>query len=140
MNIKLTTLYLGGFFALTSFVARPVLADEWNKRTEFQFSAPVQIPGKTLAAGKYVFQLADSESDRNIVQVFSEDSVGRETLVATLMAVPEYIEQTPDKAIVHFEERPSGSPEAIRSWFYPGENTGWEFVYPQNPNSRSGLN
>ncbi len=111
-------------------MARPVLADEWNKKTEFQFSAPVQIPGKTLAAGKYVFQLADSESDRNIVQVFSEDSDGNQSLVATLMAVPDYIEQTPDKPIVHFEERPSGSPEAIHSWFYPGENTGWEFIYP----------
>jgi len=130
MNVKLTTLCLGGFFALTSFVARPVLADEWNKKTEFQFSAPVQIPGKTLAAGKYVFQLADSESDRNIVQVFSEDSDGNQSLVATLMAVPDYIEQTPDKPIVHFEERHSGSPEAIHSWFYPGENTGWEFIYP----------
>src|SRR5579863_4375657 len=40
MNIKLTTLYLSGVLALTSFVARPLLADEWNKRTEFQFSAP----------------------------------------------------------------------------------------------------
>ena len=131
MNIKLITLCLGGLFALTSFVARPVSADEWNKKTEFQFSAPVQIPGRTLAAGKYVFQLADSKSDRNIVQVFSEDSHGNESLLATLMAVPHYIEQTPDKPIVHFEERPSGAPEAIHSWFYPGENTGWEFVYPQ---------
>ncbi len=132
MNMKLTTLGLVGLFGLTSFVAQPVVADEWNKKTEFQFSAPVQIPGKTLAAGKYVFQLADSDSDRNIVQVFSEDSDGNENLVATLMAVPDYIEKTPDKAMVHFEERPSGSPEAIHSWFYPGENTGWEFVYPKD--------
>ena len=130
MNIKLTTLFLGGLLALTSFVTRPLLADEWNKRTEFRFSEPVQIPGQTLAAGKYVFQLADSESDRNIVQIFSEDSNGNENLVTTLMAIPDYSDKTPDKPVVHFEERPSGSPEAIHSWFYPGENTGWEFVYP----------
>ena len=137
MNTKLTTVGLAGLFALTSFVAQPVRADEWNKKTEFQFSAPVQIPGKTLEAGKYVFQLADSDSDRNIVQIFSEDSDGNENLVATLMAIPDYIEQTPDKPTVHFEERPSGSPEAIRSWFYPGENTGWEFVYPQTQTPES---
>ena len=41
-------------------MTKPVMADEWNKRTEFQFSAPVEIPGKTLAPGKYVFELADS--------------------------------------------------------------------------------
>ena len=34
-------------------------------------------------------------------------------------------------AIVQFEERKSGSPEAIHSWFYPGENTGWQFIYPK---------
>ena len=28
----------------------------------------------------------------------------------------------------------SGSPEAIHSWFYPGDNTGWEFVYPKEQN------
>jgi hypothetical protein len=137
MNIKLTTLCLGGFFALTSFVARPLLADQANKRTEFQFSAPVQIPGETLAAGKYVFQLADNGSDQNLVQIFSEDSAGHENLVATLLAIPDYIEKTPDKPIVHFEERPAGSPEAIHSWYYPGDNTGWEFIYP-NDQSQQG--
>ena len=136
MNIRLTTLCLSGLFALTSFVARPALADEWNKKTEFQFSAPVQIPGRTLPAGKYVFQLADSESGRNVVQIFSEDSSGNENLVATLMAVPDYMEETPAKPVVHFEERPSGSAEAIHSWFYPGDNTGWEFVYPNNPSQQ----
>ena len=137
MNIKVKTLCFAGLFALTSFVARPLLADEMNKSTDFQFSAPVQIPGKTLEAGKYVFQLADSESDRNIVQIFSEDSAGHQSLVATLMVIPEHLEQTPDKPIVHFEERSSGSPEAIQSWYYPGENTGWEFVYPKGQSQQA---
>ncbi len=140
MNIKLNALCLGGFLALTSFLAQPVMADEWNKKTEFQFSGPVQIPGKVLAAGKYVFQLVDSDSDRNIVQVFSEDSNGKESLVATLMAIPDYISETPDKPIVHFEERHSGTPEAIHSWFYPGENTGWEFVYPKGETLQTSAN
>lgn len=131
MNNRVNTLCLGGFFALTAILAQPARADEWNKRTEFQFSAPVEIPGKLLAAGKYVFQLAISDSDRDIVQVFSEDSNGKETVVATLMAIPDYIEDPPDRPIVRFAERHSGSTEAIHSWFYPGENTGWKFVYPK---------
>jgi hypothetical protein len=131
MNIRLNAICFGGFMALASVLAQPVAADEWNKRTEFQFSGPVEIPGKILAAGKYVFQLMDSEFDRNIVQVFSEDSNGKDTLVATLNAIPDYTSDTPDKPIVHFEERHTGNPEAIHSWFYPGENTGWQFVYPK---------
>jgi hypothetical protein len=25
----------------------------------------------------------------------------------------------------------TGSPDAIKAWFYPGETTGFEFVYPR---------
>lgn len=75
-----------------------------------KLNAAVQIPGKVLAPGKYVFEFADSESDRNIVRVFSEDSSGNEALVATMLAIPAYVAETPDKPIVHFEERPSGTP------------------------------
>ena len=30
-----------------------------------------------------------------------------------------------------FRERAAGEPQAIRSWFYPGDNFGQEFVYPK---------
>jgi hypothetical protein len=30
-----------------------------------------------------------------------------------------------------FSERPGDSPEALRAWFYPGDNYGQEFVYPK---------
>jgi hypothetical protein len=131
MNIKLNALCLGGFLALTSFLAQPAKADEWNKRTEFQFNAPVEIPGKVLEPGKYVFRIIGGETNRNVVQVFSEDSNGKDTLVDTVMANPDYMLQTPDKPMIHLEERRSGMPEAIESWYYPGDNTGWEFVYPK---------
>ncbi len=90
-----------------------------KKRTEFQFSAPVEIPGKVLAPGKYVFELPDNSSDLNLVQVFSEDSNGKESLVATIQAIPDYVSNTPDKPLIHFEERPSGSSEAIHRLVLP---------------------
>jgi LPXTG-motif cell wall-anchored protein len=140
MNSRLNAACLGGLLALSFFMTKPVLADEWNKRSEFQFSAPVEIPGKVLTPGKYVFELADSPSDRNIVQVFSEDSTGNENLVATVLAIPDYTLTASDKPTVHFEERHSGSPEAIQSWFYPGDNTGWEFIYPKVQNLKASTN
>ena len=30
-----------------------------------------------------------------------------------------------------FEERPSSRPQALEAWFYPGDNYGHEFVYPE---------
>jgi hypothetical protein len=131
MNNRLNALCLSGALALSFLVTKPVVADDWNKRTEFQFGAPVEIPGKVLTPGEYVFELADSQADRNIVKVFSEDSSGKESLVATLFVIPDYVSNTPDKPIIHFEERHSGTPDVIHSWFYPGDNTGWEFVYPK---------
>ena len=131
MNNRLNALWLGGALALSFLMTKPAVADDWNKRTEFQFGAPVEIPGKVLTPGEYVFELADSQTDRNIVKVFSEDSSGKESLVATLFVIRDYVQNTPDKPIIHFEERHSGTPDVIQSWFYPGDNTGWEFVYPK---------
>ena len=33
--------------------------------------------------------------------------------------------------VIKFAERPSGTPEAVKAWFYPGDNFGQEFVYPK---------
>ncbi len=30
-----------------------------------------------------------------------------------------------------FSERPGNAPDALKAWFYPGENSGQEFVYPK---------
>ncbi len=103
-------------------------ADEWNKKTIFTFSEPVEIPGVVLPAGTYVFKLADSLSDRNIVQVFNKDE---NHLYGTFLAIPDYRLKTPGKPIITFEERAANSPEAVRAWFYPGDNYGNEFVYPK---------
>jgi hypothetical protein len=39
--------------------------------------------------------------------------------------------QPAGKTLIMFEEREAGAPEAVRAWFYPGENYGAAFVYPQ---------
>ena len=109
-----------------------VKADNWNKKTVVTFSVPVEIPGvgaQVLPAGRYVFKLMDSPSDRNIVQVFNEPM---DHVYATILAIPNYRLKATNKTVMTFGERAAGSPEAIRAWFYPGANWGQEFVYPKN--------
>ena len=113
-------------FALAS--PNNVLADEWNKATKLTFNEPVELPGMALPAGTYWFTLADSDSDRNIVEVWDAD---RMHLVTTILAIPDYRLQPTGKTVINFSERPTGSPEAIHAWFYPGDNYGEEFVYPK---------
>ena len=102
-------------------------ADTWNDKTILTFSSPVEIPGKVLPAGTYVFKLMDSPSDRNIVQIFNQDE---SHVYATILAVPDYRLQPAGKTVIDFSERPSNSPEALKAWFYPGANYGQQFVYP----------
>jgi hypothetical protein len=103
-------------------------ADAWNQKTTFTFSGPVEIPGKVLSPGTYVFKLADSQSDRNIVQVFNRNE---NHLYGTYLAIPDYRLQPTGKPVITFEERAAGAPPAVRAWFYPGDNYGHEFVYPK---------
>ena len=107
-------------------------ADDWNRKTVFTFSGPVEIPAvhlkgfRVLPAGTYVFRILDSRSDRHIVQIFSADE---KTIYATVLAIPNYRLKVTDKTVLTFRERPAGEPQALRAWFYPGRNYGEEFVY-----------
>ena len=106
-------------------------AQSWNKKTSVTFSAPVEIPGvgaQVLPAGTYVFRLLDSLADRHIVQIFDKDE---SHLYATILAIPNYRLKATDKTVMTFAERAAGDPQAIRAWFYPGDNSGQEFVYPK---------
>lgn len=116
------------FAGLLGAMAPLVKADDWNQKTIFTFSGPVEIPGQVLTPGTYVFKLADSQSDRNIVQVFNRDE---KHLVGTFLTISDYRLKPRGKTIITFSERPAGSPEAVKAWFYPGKNYGHEFVYPK---------
>lgn len=128
MTTKKAVLALAAGFGFLSALGGVAHADEWDQKTIFTFSGPVEIPGQVLPAGTYVFKLADSQSDRNVVQVFSKDE---RHLIGTFLVVPDERLKPAGKPIITFDERASDSPEAIKAWFYPGENYGHEFVYPK---------
>jgi hypothetical protein len=104
-------------------------ADIGDRKVIVTFSAPVEIPGKALPAGTYVFKLLDDTGTRDIVQVFDKDE---KQLLGTILAVPDYRQTPPDKPIVNFEERRSDAPPAVKALYFPGDNYGLQFVYPQN--------
>jgi len=128
MNQMKTRVMLFVGLGLLGGIVQRAAADDFDQKTVFTFSGPVEIPGQVLSAGTYVFKLADSSSDRNIVQVFNKDETN---LYGTFLAIPDYRIKPAGKTIITFEERPAGSPEAVKAWFYPGENYGRDFVYPK---------
>lgn len=129
------TATIGFCMALLGATFSPsVKADAFDRKTVVTFSGPVEIPPvhlkgyKVLPAGTYVFKILDSQSNRHIVQIFSEDE---KTVYATVLAIPNYRLKATDKTVITFRERPVGQPEALRAWFYPGRLWGEEFVYPK---------
>ena len=117
----ISLMLLGGTF----FVPKG-LADESDKKTIVTVNQPIQVPGKVLPAGTYVFKRLNS-NDPTLVAIYNDDESHFVTMV---QGISDYRMETPDRAILQLEERPSGQPEALKAWFYPGDNTGVEFVYP----------
>jgi hypothetical protein len=111
-----------------SVVAFRAQADQWDKRTILTVDQPVQVVNTLLEPGKYVFKLADSSSDRHIVQIFNGDQT---RIVDTILAIPNYRLQPTSNSRFMFWETPPGNVRALRAWFYPGDNFGQVLGYPK---------
>ncbi len=123
---SMLAMFFGVALALMAFLPA-AHADQWNEMTKLKFDEPVQIPGhEVLPAGNYWFVLANSSSDRNIVNVFSSNWKHE---YATLLTVPTIRMQPTKDTVVKFAERPHDQPPALLKWYYPGRQTGQEFVY-----------
>ena len=128
MKFVKTIFAVCAFTLLAATFAIGARADTWNKRTVVTFSQDFEVPGKVLPAGTYTFVLLDSPSYRHIVQIFSADGM---QLITTILAINDYRLRPTGDTVMKFSERPGDSPEALRAWFYPGDNFGQEFVYPK---------
>ena len=101
-------------------------ADEADLATTLTFNQPIQIPGEVLPAGTYFLQLADHGSAQHIVQIFSSD---RTVLYGTFLTIATERQEPTGDTEVTLAEPEAGGPDVLVKWFYPGRETGNEFVY-----------
>lgn len=107
-------------------IAPVAKADQRDQASQLTFNQSIQIPGNVvLPAGTYWFKVADSNTDRNIVQVF--DSNG--SIIATTIAIPTLRPEATDHTMLTVAEGAADQPDALVKWYYPGEATGHEFLY-----------
>jgi hypothetical protein len=130
MNVKRNVSIALAVGAIGAWSPSGASADESNKLSYLTFSQAVAIPGQVLPAGTYTFRLADSFSDRNIVQIFNRAGT---QLIAMLMTIADDRIASSDDTVITFGERSGNAPPAIRQWFYPGDSRGQEFIYPKSP-------
>jgi hypothetical protein len=129
MKIVKTALVVLALSLVAATASPGARADDYGKKTIITFSQPVEIPGQVLPAGTYTFKLLNSQSNRDIVEVFDADG---SHLIATVLAIDNYRLVTTDQTVIKFSERPNDRPEALKAWFYPGKQWGQEFVYPKH--------
>lgn len=122
IRVVLATALVTGALAASAF-AQPL-----DKRTFFTFSGPVTLPGVTLPAGKYLFRVVDPNVTGRVVQVLSGDGAKAYAMFFTL---PVQRLEAADEPEVRFMETPSHLAPAVKTWWYPGQRTGWELIYPK---------
>ena len=102
---------------------------EWNKKSTFTTDKQVEFPGIVLEPGTYVIRVKESGEKRSIVEILNQNG---KQILATLLAVTDHRQRPDDNSeFVYFDPTPRG-PQAVRTWFYTGDLTGLEFVYPRS--------
>jgi hypothetical protein len=90
------------------------------------FSAPFSLPGVTLPAGTYTFEVA-SPGSYDVVQVMSRDRTHQ--YLAAFTARVRRPDGLPANRQIVFQEVPAGMAPPIKAWFPIGESVGHEFLY-----------
>jgi hypothetical protein len=115
----------------TSLMSSPFIpslkASDVDKKTTITISQPVAVEETVLPAGKYVLKLQEDQSTTNIVRIFDGDG---KRLITTVMAIHAYRLQPTGDTEFKFYDSTAGQPTALHNWFYPGDNSGFEFRQP----------
>jgi hypothetical protein len=101
-----------------------------GQKNNITINQAIEVEGTVLPAGSYVLKLVDSPSNRNLVSIWNEHE---NRLIATVFTIPIYRFQPPDKQRVQVLRIRSREPPALHAWFYPGDQTGFEFRKANGP-------
>ena len=127
MTLRKTVLALGialvGMFVVA---ANAQQIAETNNKTILTFDQPVEVPGKVLPAGTYVFTTMDWADIPQVVRIFNQDETN---IIGTYLTLPAYALHRPATTVITYEERPSGRPAAIKTWWHPNDLIGHQFIY-----------
>lgn len=125
--------YLPVFAALavslmTSDFVPSLKASEFDKKTIITISQPVAVEDTILPAGQYVLRLLDTPT-RDVVYILNREET---QLIKTVLANHAERSEPTGKSDFSFYDSSAGQPAALHTWFYPGDETGFEFLPPQH--------
>jgi hypothetical protein len=125
---------LVGFAAVAVFgvsfvagVGSPLKAETMSgNQAVVTFDHPVEVPGRVLPSGSYVFKTMDNDE---LIQVFSAD---QKHLFATVAVIPtdRPIQDTANDSFVQLNKTRADAPQEVEGFFFAGRTTGYQLVYP----------
>ena len=96
-------------------------------REYLTFSGPVRLPGVTLEAGSYIFEVADLASSSDLIRVRNKATY-RVAFLGFTLPIDRPAGLRGDQSVV-FGEAPRGVPPPILAWYPLGETRGHEFIH-----------
>ncbi len=132
MMMKRLTISACAAAMLTAMSATPARAQggPMDARTEFTFNQPVELPNVTLPPGTYIFRFVDATTGKRVMQVQAKDAGNKN--YGMFMTISAQRPKASDNAELRFLETPAGQPAAVKTWWYPGNTIGREFIYPKS--------
>jgi hypothetical protein len=100
---------------------------EWNKKSTLSTEQQVEFPGTVLEPGVYIVRLRQTIERRSQVEILNREET---QLLATVVAVPDHHVRPDDNSDFTYHAVKRSGPRPVRSWYFPGDLVGLEFVYP----------
>jgi hypothetical protein len=99
-----------------------------SSRLEYlTFSGPVSLPGVTLRATMYSFEVLDYRTSGNLVSV-RDCSTRQSVFLGFTQRVDRPVNAKKGASVV-FGESPRGVPPPIVAWYPSGDSVGHQFIY-----------
>ena len=99
-----------------------------GRTTYFTFSGAVEMPrGVALAAGTYIFEVANPDGGSNVVRVLSRDR--KKTFLMGLTRSVYRPSKGNLDATINLGETAAGAPPKVKAWYPQGETRGHEFIH-----------
>lgn len=90
------------------------------------FSAPFALPGVSLPAGTYVFDVV-SEGSNDVVRVMNRD--GSRVYLTQFTIRVQRPRGLPANRLIVFNEVAAGATPPVKAWFPIGQSIGHQFIY-----------
>jgi len=98
-----------------------------HRTTYLTFSKPFGLPGVSLPAGTYTFELPDPDAAWNLVRVLSRDH--HKVYYAGFTQIIQRPAGTGQDVSIVFGEAPTNIPTPVKAWYPQDEQTGRQFIY-----------